>query len=256
VSLSCFLIVFILPLSGCRQPAAPSVKVAAAISTREALLAIAEQFQTQTGVAIQTNFGASSDLARQIEQGAACDLFLSADREWVDYLQEKDWIAERKNLLGNQLVVVVPADSSVAISKLDDLANTDIHRLALGGPAVPAGRYARETLRKAELWEKLRSRVLEGQNVRAALTYVARHEAEAGIVYATDALPDSKVRVAFTIPSDLHAPIIYPLAMIKPERVNEEARRFYDYLSSPQAIDVFRSAGFRTIAVPDSESQK
>jgi molybdate transport system substrate-binding protein len=248
---SVLILLFLLPLTGCRQSATPSVKVAAAISTREALLGIAEQFRTQTGVGVQTNFGASSDLARQIEQGAECDLFLSADLDWMNYLQERDLVSECKNLLSNQLVIVVPVDSSLTIANLGDVARADIHRLALGGPAVPAGRYAREALQKAGLWEKFQSRALDGQDVRAALTYVAHHEAEAGIVYATDALPDAKVRVVFTIPTEFHKPIVYPLALIKRERMNEVARRLYDYLGNPECVDVFRRAGFRTI--PDHQ---
>jgi molybdate transport system substrate-binding protein len=237
----------ILFLTGCRQAATPAVKIFAAISTREALQDIIEQFQADTGIAVRTNLGASSDLARQIEQGAGCDLFLSADQDWANYLEDKGLIAARKNLLANQLVIVVPADSSMTIAKLDDLGTAMIGRLALGGPAVPAGKYAREALQKSGLWEKLHGRVLDSKDVRAALAYVARKEVEAGIVYRTDALHDQKVRIALRIPPDFHSPIVYPLILIRRQPMKEDARRLYDYLSAPRCAEIFRRAGFDVI---------
>jgi molybdate transport system substrate-binding protein len=220
------------------------VKISAAISTSEAIQEIAERFRAETGVAVETNLGSSADLARQIEQGASADLFLSADEAWADYLQERNLVGSRRDLLSNRLVLVTPVEASIKISSLKDLSHAGIKRLALAGPAVPAGRYARTALEKAALWDQLQSLVLDGQNVRAALTYVAHHEAEAGIVYATDAKSDPKVRVACVIPADYHPPIRYPLVLLAREPIRSSARRLYEYLDKRESAEVFRAAGF------------
>ena len=230
--------------SGCGHAAVDSVKMSAAISTSEAIREIAERFRAETGVTVETNLGSSADLARQIEQGAPADLFLSADEAWADYLQKRNLVESRKDLLSNRLVVVTAIGDSPKINTLEDLGYAGIKRLALAGPAVPAGRYAREALKKAGLWDKLQSLVLDGQNVRAALTYVARHEAEAGIVYATDAKSDPKVRVAYLIPADYHSPIRYPLILLAREPIKPSARRFFEYVDKPESAQMFRAAGF------------
>ena len=229
---------------GCAGSKNPPVRIFAAASTREAVERIAQTFQEQTGVAVETNFGASSSLARQIERGADADLFLSADENWADFLADKGLIDRRHNLLSNRLVVIVPAKSTTKIESLDDLTGLEITRLALAGSHVPAGTYAREALTHAGIWDRLRDRVIEGGDVRQALAYVDREEAEAGIVYATDVIGSSKVRVALEVDSRLHAPIRYPLVLIRREQERPSARRFYDYLASPEAGEVFRDAGF------------
>jgi molybdate transport system substrate-binding protein len=239
----------LLLLAGCGGPAArESIAVSAAVSTREALEQAAADFRAKTGIPVALSFGASSALARQIEQGAAADLFLSADEDWADYLAKHDCVAERRTLLTNRLVVVLPADSQLSVHELGDLAVPAIRRLALAGPEVPAGRYARQALRGAGLWDRLRERVLDGGDVRAALTFVARGEAEAGMVYATDAAGNSRVRVALEVPADLHAPIRYPLVLLRREPIKSEARALYNYLASPEAAAVFRRAGFGVAA--------
>jgi molybdate transport system substrate-binding protein len=231
--------------AGCGEKAATeAVSVSAAVSTREALEQVAADFRQQTGIPVALSFGASSALARQIEQGAVADLFLSADEDWADYLAKNDHVAERRTLLTNRLVVVLPADSSLSVKDLADLAGPGVRRLALAGPEVPAGRYAREALRSAGLWGRLRERVLDGGDVRAALTFVARGEAEAGMVYATDAAGNARVRVALEVPAERHAPIRYPLVLLRREPIKPGARALYNYLASPEAAAVFRRVGF------------
>ena len=205
------------------------------------------EFQTETGQAVEPNYGASSDLARQIGRVANADLFNCADEAWADHLAEKELIEERKDLLGNRLVVAVRADNPAALSSLGDLTGPGLHRLALAGPAVPAGRYAREALRSAAVWEKLQNRVLEAGDVRAALTYVVRGDAEAGIVYATDVRGSDKVRVAFDVPGRLHSPIRYPLVLIRRDSIKPAARRLFDFLRSEKSAAIFREAGFEVI---------
>jgi molybdate transport system substrate-binding protein len=232
--------------AGCGKTATPTapVRIFAATSTRKVIDEIAADFTSATGVRVECEFNASGTLAKQIEQGAAADLFLSADEEWADYLEKKGLVAGRRTLLTNRLVVVVPADSKLAVKDLSDLAGEGVKRLAIGGEPVPAGRYARQALKKGGVWEGVQGRLLEGKDVAAVLLYVARGEADAGFVYATDAAASSKVRVAFEVPEDFTVPIRYPLVTLKRELPNPDAARFSGYLTSDTADHVFRTAGF------------
>ena len=240
---ACLLLILGL-LVGCGQSAEEPIRVSAAASTREALEQIAADFRAATGLAVELNLGPSSDLARQIRQGGPADLFLSADEAWADFLADNQLVAERRDTLTNRLVVVVPADSALSLQALSDLAQEGVRRLALAGPAVPAGRYAREALKAAGVWEPVQGRVLEAADVRATLTYVARGEADAGLVYATDAQDNPKVRVALPVKADLHRPICYPLVLVRRDPIRPGARRLYDYLGSDKAAEVFRRFGF------------
>lgn len=231
-------------IGGCGGPQPPTVQVSAAASTREALERIGTTFHEATGITVEANYGPSSELARQIEHGANADLFLSADEDWADYLAQRGLVQERRDLLTNRLVVAAPVDGGLALHQLVDVTGPEVKRLALAGPAVPAGRYARQALEKAGLLEQLRGRIVEGGDVRATLTFVARGEAEAGIVYVTDVRNSAKVRTAFEVPADLHTPIRYPLVLVRREPMRAEARRLYDYLASEAAAEIFRQAGF------------
>jgi len=146
--------------------------------------------------------------------------------------------------LTNRLVVVVPADSDITIKALRDVADPRIRRLALAEPKVPAGEYARQALRNVDVWDKVSERVVGGIDVRATLQFVIRGEAEAGLVYRTDALAESRVRVALEIDPKLHEPIRYPLVLIRRESIKESAWRYYDYLGSEKAAAVFQRFGF------------
>ncbi len=189
-----FLLAFcLLPnLAGCGA-SKPQVIVFAAASTQETIQAIGRDFEAQTGTHVTSSFSASSTLARQIEQGAGADLFLSADEHWADYLADKGVVLERRDLLANRLVVVTPADQPLPLRNLADLADDKVKHLALALDPVPAGRYAREALKNAGIWEQVQQRVREAGDVRATLTLVVRGEAEAGLVYATDAAASDKV---------------------------------------------------------------
>jgi molybdate transport system substrate-binding protein len=242
--LACLLL--LAPL-GCGAPRPPTVRVFAAASTREALEEIAGHYQAETGTRVECSPAASSALARQIEQGADADLFLSADERWADYLAERGLVGQRRDLLANRLVVVVPQGSGLNLTSLAGLAGDDVKHLALALGPVPAGRYAREALKKAGVWERVAGRVREGGDVRAALAYVARGEAEAGIVYATDAAATSRVRVALEVPEALHGPVRYPLVLLRGAAGKPTARAFYDYLGEEKAAAVFRRAGFQLV---------
>ena len=227
------------------QPS-PPVTVFAAASLTDSLTEVADAYRAKTGVRVILSFGASSTLARQIEQGAPADMFLSADSDWMDYLGQKNLIASRKNLLGNRLVLVagVRAKPVPRIAPHFDLAGAlGDGRLALADPAsVPAGKYAKAALTSLDVWDGVAAKVAPAENVRVALEYVARGEAPYGIVYATDAKVAPTLRVAGTFPENSHPPIVYPAALTKSAAPG--AKAFLDFLSSKEARAIFEQAGF------------
>lgn len=227
---------------------AEAVHVYAAASTKDVIEEIARAFRDETGVAVEVTPAASSVLAKQIEQGADADLFLSADQDWAVFLVDRKLVAKQQDLLGNRLAVVTPADSNLKLAEPADMARPGVRQLALAGPSVPAGKYARQALEKAGVWDKVKDRVIEAGDVRAALAFVAKGETDAGLVYATDAkAAGDAVRTAFVVPEDLHKPIRYPLCLLKRDAVKPEARRFYDYLAGDKAAAAFRKAGFTVL---------
>jgi molybdate transport system substrate-binding protein len=184
-------------------------------------------------------------LAKQIAEGASVDLFLSANHQWVDFLDKKEMVAERHDLLGNELVVVVLADSTLSIATPEDLLLDDIAHIALGDPdSVPSGVYAKQALSKRGLWEKLGDKRVAAEDVRHALVMVETGAAEAGIVYVSDIAVSRKVKLAFPFESGLTEPIVYPLALLKQGVDHPAAPEFYRFLQSEPATAFFRQAGF------------
>ncbi|HZT23449.1 MAG TPA: molybdate ABC transporter substrate-binding protein [Verrucomicrobiae bacterium] len=239
--LTCSLAILAWPLR------AAEVTVFAAASLTDALKAIAANYQKQSGDKIAFNFGASSTLARQIEEGAPADIFFSADEAQMNRLERGNLIdpATRKNLLGNSLVVVVPGDSMLRIQSASDLTNADVKKIALADPrAVPAGVYARAWLEKLQLWPAVESKVIPTENVRAALAAVASGNVDAGIVYKTDAAISRNVRIAYAIPRAEGPDIRYPIALVKGSPQPGAAKKFLNYLSSEEAGQVFAQYGF------------
>jgi molybdate transport system substrate-binding protein len=226
------------------------ITVFAAASLSDSLKAVADAYRSRTGITVTLSFGASSTLARQIEQGAQADIFLSADSGWMDYLQKKALIVDssRKNVLGNQLVLIAAPDAKPApkIAPHFDLADAlGDGRLALADPAsVPAGKYAKAALTALGVWDSVAAKMVPAENVRVALEYVARGEAPYGIVYATDAKA-AAVRLAGVFPENSHPPIIYPGALTKTAQPG--AKAFLDFLGSPQARTIFEKSGFRML---------
>ncbi len=230
-------------------PAAMAVElnVSAAASLTDALQEIVRAYQTVSGDHIVLNLGGSSLLARQIEEGAPADLFLSADEAKMDALAKKGLVlaGTRKSVLGNTLVVVVPLDSQLRISGPKDLAAGSIRAFALAEPqTVPAGIYAKEYLEKVGIWRRVFDRVVPTENVRAALAAVESGNAEVGLVYKTDAQISKRVRMAYEVPAGHGPKISYPFAVLAQTRHPAEARRFLGFLASPPALDVFRRYGF------------
>jgi molybdate transport system substrate-binding protein len=227
---------------------AADVTVFAAASLSDALNEIGRSWQQKTGHTPAISFAASSVLARQIENSKGADVFISADTEWMDYLDNRGLIAHdtRKNLLGSHLVLIAPASSKLSLKiapHFDLAASLNGGRLALADPeSVPAGKYAKAALTSLGVWNAVVDHVASAENVRVALAYVARGEAPLGIVYSTDAKAEPKVRVVDSFPDNTHPPIVYPVALTKDAA--PLAREFLTYLEGPDATAVFRKDGF------------
>jgi molybdate transport system substrate-binding protein len=230
---------------------AADVTVFAAASLTDVFKQAGALYKTKTGKEAAFSFAASSALARQIEASGGADIFISADRDWMDYLDKKGLIADatRKDLLGNRLVLVAPADLDIKmkIAPHFDLAGALGHgRLSVADPAsVPAGKYAKASLTALGVWDSVSSNLASAENVRVALAYVARGEAPLGIVYTTDALSDPRVHIVDTFPDSSHAPIVYPVALTKDAKPG--AKPFLDFLEGPEAAAIFAKAGFTVL---------
>jgi molybdate transport system substrate-binding protein len=230
---------------------AQELTVFAAASLTDAMKDISAQWAQAGHQPLRLSFGSSSTLARQIEQGAPANLFASADEKWMDYLGDKKLIVSetRKDLLGNDLVLVVPADKPqhVTIGANFDLVGMlgPNGRVATGDPAhVPAGIYAEQALKKLGIWDAVAPHLASTADVRAALLLVERGEAPAGIVYATDAAASKAVMIAGIFPADSHDPVSYPFAVTK-SGDTPDARALMTFLAGPQARAIFVKRGFK-----------
>jgi len=235
------------------QLEAASLTVFAAASVRDALEALAKRFEANTADKVIVSYGGSNALARQIEAGAPADVFLSADSDWMDYLDSRRLLASgtRANLLRNELVLVAPTSSASTLKigpafALAAALGSD--KLAMANPdSVPAGKYGKGALQALGVWERVEKQVARAENVRAALTLVSRGEAAYGIVYKTDALAENNVRIIDIFPSSTHPPIVYPIAELA-RSSSSSARRFIAYLESPEARAIWEKYGFGAAA--------
>lgn len=239
-------------LAGCgaqegRETRQLTVLVAA--SAREPAQELSGQFGREHGLDVRVVADDSAKLAQQVVAGAPAQVFLSAAEKWADYLAKQNLVAERRDLLGNQLIIVVPKDNPAKVHLPEDLLSTQVKRVALAGPAVPAGMYARQALTKLKLLATLdeRKKIVSGEHVRAALAFAERGEVEAAIVYRSDAMVSGDVTPVYTFPADSHEPILYPLVLIQAEgseATDPAARELFDYFCRPASADVFRKHGF------------
>jgi len=248
------LAVALLPLLAFAAPAQPAAQpngpmVFAAASMKDALDAVVALWQQDTGKKAVVSYAASSALARQIEQGAPADLFISADLDWMDYLAQRNLLRPdtRRNLLGNRIALVTARSSTVTVKITPSFDLSGLignGKLAMADTAaVPAGKYGKAALEALTVWPSVQGKVAQAENVRAALLLVSRGEAPLGIVYATDAAADPAVRIVDMFPENSHPPIIYPVAMTASGR-HADAAAFLAYLASPKARPVFEKAGF------------
>jgi molybdate transport system substrate-binding protein len=226
----------------------PELIVLAASSLTDALNEVGPAFTAATHRPVKFSYAASAALARQIEGGAPADVFMSADLEWMDYLQARNLIATatRHNVVGNVLVLISPADSTVAVRIAPHFELAKLlgeGRLATGNPeSVPVGKYAKAALVNLQVWPAVQDKIAAADNVRAALALVARGEAPLGIVYRTDALVEKQVRIVAAFPASSHDPIIYPAAATA--QAHAGAADFVKFLASPTAQTVFSKYGF------------
>jgi molybdate transport system substrate-binding protein len=249
IFLPCLMILGVLTVSPAWAQPRADITVYAAASMKESLDVVARQFEKQAGGRVVVSYGASPALARQIENGAPADLFISADLDWMDYLDQRKLIraGSRGNLLSNRLVLIAPADSKAVLTiapRFPLSAALGSHRLAMADPeSVPAGKYGKAALEKLGVWSTVASKIARAENVRAALALVARGEAPFGIVYNTDALAERKVRVIGEFPANLHPPIVYPVALLADSR-SQAAEGLLQFLRSAEARAVWRKFGF------------
>jgi len=229
--------------------AVDKVTVYAAASLTNAINELDVIYEQKNKVQIQTSYAGSSTLAKQIEAGAPADIFISADVQWMDYLQKKQLVSvnDRVNLLGNRLIVIAPKARPIKL-KIDK--SFDFTRVVQGKwctgdtKSVPVGKYAKQALTSIGWWDKVSTRLVETEDVRAALNFVARGECQLGIVYATDAAISKNVVIVGTFPENTHQAIIYPIGLVKK---NTESMKFYKFLQSSQATKVFKKYGFSVL---------
>ncbi|MEH1939190.1 MAG: molybdate ABC transporter substrate-binding protein [Nostoc sp.] len=224
-----------------------SILVSAAASLKDALEEIKPLYQqSKSNININYNFGASGALQQQIEQGAPADIFISAGKKQVDALEQKGLLlpGSRTNLANNSLVLIVAQDV-VGISSFYNLTDSKIKKIAIGEPrSVPAGQYGEEVLKNLKLYDRLKSKLVFANNVRQVLAAVESGNAQAGLVYATDAKISNKVKVVVTADEKFHSPIVYPVAIIKSSKNPSAAKEFVQFISGSQAKTVLRKYGF------------
>ncbi len=231
-----------------------TVTVSAAISLKDALDEIAKLYEAKhPNVTISYNYGGSGTLQHQIEQGAPVDIFFSAAEKQMDDLKSEHLIllATRHDIVRNSLVLVTPANSDV-VKTFSDLAKPAVKTIALGeASTVPAGMYARQTLQHLGLFDAIKGKVVYAKDVRQVLTYVETGNADAGLVYRTDALASKKVRIAATAPEDSHDIIVYPVAVLNTTKNEAAARDFAGFIGGPEARPIFNKYGFSTPPIID-----
>ncbi len=222
--------------------------VAAAASLQKALQEVTSLYaQVNPNQTINYNFAASGALQQQIEQGAPADVFISAAAKQVKALQEKGLLESgtQKNLLTNRLVLIIPKQTSVSLTDFKQLVQPEVKRISVGEPrSVPAGQYATEVLKNLGILEQVQSKFVLGNNVKSVLTAVETGDVDAGIVYITDARGSDKVTIAATADAKLHAPIVYPIAVLKASKSLDASKRYVEFLQSDSAKAVFEKYGF------------
>ena len=224
------------------------LNISAAASLKDALSEIQKNYQAKhPNVKLVYNLAASGTLQKQIEQGAPVDIFISAAPKQMNELERKNLInkATRKNLVENKLVVVVPSDSKINITKFEDITQASVQKVAIGETAtVPAGQYAKEVLKKLGIWDTVKNKAVLAKDVRTVLAYTETGNVEAGIVYKTDAASSKKVKVVATAPEGTHQPISYPISVVSGTKQQKAAEDFIAYLFGDESKAVFEKNGF------------
>ncbi|MGG1572053.1 molybdate ABC transporter substrate-binding protein [Fictibacillus sp. NRS-1165] len=234
-----------------KQKQTVNLTISAAASLKDALTDLQHTYEKKHPfVKLHFNFGASGTLQQQISQGAPVDLFFSAAQDKFQALV-KDGSIERKegaNVVGNDLVLIVPKESESSIKTFNDLKNSSVKKISIGTPeAVPAGQYALETFKNMKVWGKVKPKLIYAKDVRQVLSYVETGNVDAGVVYRTDALVSKKVSIAASADSASHSPIVYPLGVIKDSKQKAEAKKLYTFLKSESSVKTLEKYGFKKI---------
>ncbi|MCA0984921.1 molybdate ABC transporter substrate-binding protein [Halobacillus yeomjeoni] len=222
--------------------------ISAASSLTDVLSEIADEYERENNESIEINFSSSGKIAQQIIRGAPVDVFLSADQRWMNKIEEQNLIVKnsRHNIVGNQLVLIVPKHNRSNVH-VEDLKFKD-GKVAIGDPdSVPAGTYTKQVLKKIQLWEEMHGRTVFTSNVRQVLAYVESENVHYGFIYASDAKISDRVRIAEYIDKDLHKPIVYPAAVIDNKKNQKRAEKFLTYLQSERAQQIFHKYGFQEV---------
>ncbi|TDQ40745.1 molybdate ABC transporter substrate-binding protein [Aureibacillus halotolerans] len=248
----CMILIVMLLLTACGQATGSSegqeveLTISAAASLQDSLEEIKSLYEKEhPNVQLNFNFGGSGALQQQISKGAPVDLFFSAAQDKFEVLEEEGKMSSDHSveLLQNELVLIVPKESELEIESLEDA--TEVETFAIGTPeTVPAGAYAKETFTAMQLWEEIEPYVVFTKDVRQVLQYVETGNAEAGMVYKTDALSSDSVEVAASAPADTHTPIVYPVGVTEDAPNKETAIEFYEFLQTDEALEVFQDDGF------------
>lgn len=246
-------IICLIIVSGCSNGEQPNkakkveLTISAAASLQDALGEIKKEFEkNHKNITLSFNLGASGALQQQISQGAPVDIFFSAAEDKFQTLVEDGSIAKKdgKNIVGNDIVLIVPRDSAGNITSFQDL--TKAKKLSIGTPSsVPAGMYGKETLDNLQLWKEVENKIVYAKDVRQVLNFVETGNVDAGIVYKTDALLSKKVKIVATASDDTHSPIIYPAGIVKNTKHYKQAKTFFDYLQGDQAMKILKKYGFK-----------
>ncbi|MDO8689860.1 MAG: molybdate ABC transporter substrate-binding protein [Dehalococcoidia bacterium] len=248
LALAMLLIACSAPAAAPPQASRTEILVSAAASLTDAFQEIKAEFEKDNpGIAVVYNFGSSGTLQLQIEQGAPSDVFASAGKAQMDALDQKGLLlaGSRRNFAGNTAVLIVPKTGAVDITGFADLVKPQVKNLAIGNPdGVPAGTYARQVLESAGLWAGVQGKIVMGGTVRQVLTYVEQGNAEAGIVYSTDAITSDEVKVIARAPAGSSDPIVYPIAAIARSKYPQEARAFVDFVAGPKGQAMLARYGF------------
>ncbi|MCZ2259434.1 molybdate ABC transporter substrate-binding protein [Sporosarcina sp. G11-34] len=222
--------------------------VSAAVSLTDALEEIKELYEKDHAVELTYNLQGSGSLAQQIQQGAPVDVFISANQEWMDTLENEELIisATRQDITGNKLVLITGTSSNINYSSVDDISPEDIEQIAIGNPeSVPAGEYAEQVLKKLNKLEGLEDRLVLAKDVRQVLTYVETGNVDVGFVYESDALSSDKIQIIATAEDGTHDPVIYPGAVLLDTKHEKEATDFLTFMASEQAQTILQKHGFR-----------
>ena len=237
-----FILLLLVSCSGKKKADDKQITVFAAASLSDVITDLASSFEKEKGVIVKLNLAASGTLARQIDQGAGADVYLSANKSWMDFLVDKGKSRENKSFARNDLVLISPINKEFHFEKVDSLLKAITSKIAIGDPGyVPAGKYAMQVFNYYQL--DLDGKLLQAQDVRSALMMVEMGEADFGVVYKTDALESKKVRVIYTFPEATHKPVEYYQVLISQKNL---AKEFYDYLYSPEAKKMLAGYSFIT----------